>query len=249
MNPTNKADYTVHTLGMTQRFRSHLALQNELRKAFPGYDCSAIWHIVPGHGFKGKKMIITNDEDINSLYVYASGKRKKIMLSIQRSCESKEVGTRKRPKRILVTDDDDEAPEEVKEPKKKKQSKSEEKFARVQEVVEKLKGKHGTKYTIEKLNCWAHMIDMGKHDSYEEPPKLPFFGSVSRRPTSQSTGNPSTAQSQSSTQDTVVVDISPGKLVKMRGDSISQININFGMTFWRREPLLVLSIRSCRNAF
>ena len=42
--------------------------------------------------------------------------------------------------------------------------------------MEELKEKRGSKYTVERLNAWAHMINMGKHSSKDDPPNLPFFG-------------------------------------------------------------------------
>lgn len=46
----------------------------------------------------------------------------------------------------------------------------------VEDIVEKLREKHGKKFSVEKLNTWAHMINMGKHNSYDTPPNLPYFG-------------------------------------------------------------------------
>ena len=40
--------------------------------------------------------------------------------------------------------------------------------------MEELKEKHGSKYTVERLNAWAHMNNMGKHSSKDDPPDLPF---------------------------------------------------------------------------
>ena len=38
-----------------------------------------------------------------------------------------------------------------------------------------LSDQHGDVYTTEQIRAWAHMLQMKKHDSYEEPPKKPFF--------------------------------------------------------------------------
>ena len=48
------------------------------------------------------------------------------------------------------------------------------KLGEVQEIYEKLHSKH-TSYDQEQLRMWAHLIQMGKHDSYEVPPYKPFF--------------------------------------------------------------------------
>ena len=45
----------------------------------------------------------------------------------------------------------------------------------VQEVVDELKKKHGSKYSSERLNAWAHVVNLGKHGSLDEPPDLPFL--------------------------------------------------------------------------
>ena len=48
-------------------------------------------------------------------------------------------------------------------------------ISEVEDIIKKLKEKHGDDFSVEKLNCWAHMLNVGKHSSYDEPPDLPFF--------------------------------------------------------------------------
>ena len=33
----------------------------------------------------------------------------------------------------------------------------------VEDIIKKLKEKHGDTYLVEKLNCWGHMLNVGKH--------------------------------------------------------------------------------------
>ena len=49
------------------------------------------------------------------------------------------------------------------------------KICEVEEVVKKLRDKHGSKYSVEQLNAWAHLVNVKKHDSYEHPPLLSWF--------------------------------------------------------------------------
>lgn len=49
------------------------------------------------------------------------------------------------------------------------------KLSDVEELVKKLTEKHQSKYTVEQMNTWAHMIHMGKHKSLDEPPSVPYF--------------------------------------------------------------------------
>ena len=48
----------------------------------------------------------------------------------------------------------------------------------IQEIIERLKEKHSNdKYTPEQLHCWANLIQMKKHASYESPPEYRYFNS------------------------------------------------------------------------
>ena len=48
-------------------------------------------------------------------------------------------------------------------------------MALVDDIYEELQAKHKSKYSPEQLRTWAHLLQMGKHGSYEEPPDKPFF--------------------------------------------------------------------------
>lgn len=45
----------------------------------------------------------------------------------------------------------------------------------VEDIVKKLQTQHGSLMKVEQYNAWAHMINTGKHSSYDEPPELPYF--------------------------------------------------------------------------
>ena len=42
-------------------------------------------------------------------------------------------------------------------------------------VYEQLRDKHKSLYDEERLRMWAHLIQMGKHASLDEPPDKPLF--------------------------------------------------------------------------
>ena len=44
-----------------------------------------------------------------------------------------------------------------------KQNACMQKITEVEEIVSDLQQRHGSEYSVEKLNAWAHMIHMGKH--------------------------------------------------------------------------------------
>ena len=81
------------------------------------------------------------------------------------------------------------------------------KMALVDDIYEELQAKHKSKYSLEQLRAWAHLLQMGKHESYEEPPDKPFRG---RKPSALNTP-------------TQPAGISPGKKVNMRTELINQL--------------------------
>ena len=77
-----------------------------------------------------------------------------------------------------------------------------------------LKAKHGTQYSVEKLNAWAHLIHIGKHESHDTPPDLPYFvGRVKKK------GN-STAPSH----EMPLPCMSPGKRINLRSECMDQLS-------------------------
>jgi hypothetical protein len=88
------------------------------------------------------------------------------------------------------------------------------KISDVELVVMRLKEKHASLYSVEKLNARAHMIDIGKHDSYDVPPDLPYFrGRITKSPTTPG----------SSPQPVTSCSASPSKRISMRTQLLSQM--------------------------
>ena len=90
-----------------------------------------------------------------------------------------------------------------------KRNASSQKLHEVEKIVKELQEKHASHYSIEKLNAWAHLLHIGKHDSYETPPNLPYFGKQ------KSSGSQKAQPVQLSS--------SPGKRLGLRGDCIEQL--------------------------
>ena len=77
----------------------------------------------------------------------------------------------------------------------------------VQEIIQKLKQKHGSKYAAEKYNAWAHMINMGKHGSYEDAPDYAYFGRKQKLKAIQST--PAATASSSTSENVPAIQPTP----------------------------------------
>ena len=48
-------------------------------------------------------------------------------------------------------------------------------WARLKEIYEKFREKHGKKFKPEQLRAWANMMQLDKHSSLDEPPSGRFF--------------------------------------------------------------------------
>ena len=77
--------------------------------------------------------------------------------------------------------------------KRSRYSKQIDKMREVEEIEDDLRSKHEGKYTEEQIRMWAHLIQMNKHTSYEEPPNKKFWKTSDSSGSSQ--GNSSSKSS------------------------------------------------------
>ena len=105
----------------------------------------------------------------------------------------------------------------------------------IEEIVSQLQEKHGTNYSVEKLNCWAHLILMKKHASYDIPPEYPYFkgkrgdpkgGNSASTSVTVSPGNSASASATISRGNfaSTSATISPGKRVNLRSECMDQLD-------------------------
>ena len=92
----------------------------------------------------------------------------------------------------------------------------------IEEIVEKLKDMHSGRYSLEQYNCWAHTIDMGKHNSYESPPDLPFFVGKKASTKASTPVVAAAVVTQGSTGSSTQPE-SPGKRIRYRGECMDQL--------------------------
>ena len=138
---------------------------------------------------KGKQVKISTDSEL--VIMYETHKKKKRIL-LWMKCKSKATP----PKRVLECDKSD-------LPQNKRQASLLTMMNEVDTIVTKLTDIHGKKFTPVQLNCWAHMINTHKHDSFDIPPNKPFFGKKS---------------------DGDTVGISPTKKISLRSECINQLD-------------------------
>ena len=82
---------------------------------------------------------------------------------------------------ISDTDSDEEKPMTTKSKKRKKKTRQEEKLDRIDDLIDDLKLKHGTKYNAVQYRMWAETIDSGRHSSLEIAPRGSIFKSQAKK--------------------------------------------------------------------
>ena len=146
-NPNCKADFCMRKLDATSAFTSFDAIKQKLNTTLQapvsnlGYTC-----IRPGHGWKGRQELIDNDTDVKEMYaVY--GKKTSILLWCHLFSTKKQPC--KRPNE----------PKDMASAPSSKRNACMQKITEVEEIVSDLQQRHGSEYSVEKLNAWAHNYD------------------------------------------------------------------------------------------
>ena len=115
-----------------------------------------------------------------------------------------------------------------------------EKEDEVDEVYKTLKEKHGSKYDVPRLRLWARMICANLHEDTENPPNIPAFSNVSKKPKKDSLtnaiegaavafanvvskGQATDLPTSTSNNPLVSSAISPGKTVELRMKHFEQL--------------------------
>lgn len=141
-----------------------------------------IGYIEPGHGMSGKKKWLTSDHDLSEMYEVSKGKHDVTIWCYGPASYSEQV-------------------RKASAPKASRHDTHVDKMAEVATMQER----HSGKYNDQQLRSWAHLIQMKKHSSYDDPPDKPFF-----RSSHKSASTPASA-------------VSPGKRINMRGQCVDQL--------------------------
>ena len=221
VNPHKKSEGRVQKLRNITEFSSLVELSEQVGSILEVSDTShfVIGYYEPGHGSKGKKRWLMDDEDVQEmLRMYT--KKKEILLW----CHDPDIEQLQTVKRKRKSAADDEG----QTPKAKSRSRFvnayEEKMAEVEEVYQTLEKKHGNSWKPEQLRAWANMYQMKKHTSLEVPPSGRFFGKQVSKPSPHATKADAVPASEvcgpliSSNQT-----MSPAKRVALRTQCIEQL--------------------------
>ena len=207
MNPIRKSDYTMHKI-KANKFKTIDELTDQLSKQLP-CKFTQFGYIEPGHGLKGKTQWITDDDDLTNMHMKC-GRRGIILWCLKQLDQPVESHKTSCSKKRTGSDPQQNAPNI----KKAKQTPYKTALSEVEKTIEDLRKKHGSLYSVEQLNCWAHMYQTQKHGSLEEPPDLPYFKAVKSKPTGRASNSlPSSSG------------ISPTKRVTLRTECMKQLEL------------------------
>lgn len=206
VNPVRKSEYTVRKLSTYDRFSSFDELTEQLQKCLDKISPSQIGYIEPGHGLKGKQRWLYTDEDVDTMYDIYKRKTEILLWCFSENPEGSEITTCSKSKKAETSS------------KSKKE-------AIASKINEEVQDKHGNQYSVEKCNAWAHLIHVGKHDSHDDPPDLPYFrGTKKRKLQTASEGrenSPPSPQAASKSSPSIIT--SPSKRVGLRSQCIEQL--------------------------
>ena len=157
VNPVRKSEYVIQKVRGIPKCTTIDELKAKLCDELK-IDIAELGYISPGHGLKGKLNPLTGDEDLEDMYGEYKNKRDIILWCCTPHSKSDGGTESNRKKRSLTFDKRHEGVP----PPTKKQACAQ-KIKDVEAIVDALKEKHATKYSVEQLNAWAHMIQLGKH--------------------------------------------------------------------------------------
>ena len=188
INPLRKTIYDIKSLSFNVQACSLSELRKYVKEEVSEFQ-GILGYVEPGHGSKGKMRELHDDEDVTEMYVLHK-RRSDVLLWLYGNVESSpEVNdatpSRKRPRVDNPT------------PTTSKRESLAKTINAVEAIVEELREKHGDKrFSVEQLNCWAHMINSGKWPSQDEPPDFPFFKKQEKQKINQQTKSAADATPQ-----------------------------------------------------
>jgi hypothetical protein len=215
----------VATVGVLKQYVcSTLKVRDEDRADFE------LGYYESGHGAKGKKRWLVDDDNLEDMKMHFEGKKGEILLwcydpsipcSRKRSRKDSNPGpSAPKSKNSKSRGDGDPGRSATKNSKSRSRLANayEQKMTKVQEILETLKEKHGDKFKLEQLNAWANMVQMQKHVSFHDPPTGRFFvtQNKSKEVEEGATSPAYKSNSETTPPQPTVTELSPAKQVNLR---------------------------------
>ena len=150
-----------------------LDLKNELLKQFSKKTVSEDLKFDVGYYQGTKRIWIRNEADLKDFFQALQTKGATLWCDGVAHCKT---STRKHS-RCATPDssESDECETPARGKRKKKKTAYEQKLERIDDIVDKLREKHGSRFTSLQYRVWAETVNAGRHDGMESPPRGSFF--------------------------------------------------------------------------
>ena len=214
MNPGRKRDYAIKKIKAI-KFSHVDDMRDHLSTLLPGF--TQLGYTDPGHGLKGKTQWLTDDEDLTDMYSKYGGKHD-ILLWCLKQMDDQPGSSQPSSKKRTASVPSKNGPKEKKAKHDYTATVSE-----VEGIVIKLQEKHASLYTVEQLNCWAHMFHTKKHSSLDSPPNLPYFKAAKDKKST------AVAAHDTHSSHSLPSGISPSKRVNLRTECIKQLELWYSL--------------------
>ena len=197
INPVKKSEYVVQKLRITTAFKSIDEIKETLVSTVQGLPSviDQLGYIEPGHGAKGKQRWLSVYEDLKDMYLLHQ--KKQLWYGEKQESSSK-----------LANNKRQHSPEPQSSQKRSRYSNHTDVMLKVDEIEDELLEMHDGEYSREQIRAWAHLIQMGKHRSYDCAPNKPFW----KTPSGKNKKAPDSA-----------VTVSPGKKIQLQGQLVDQL--------------------------
>ena len=220
INPDRRSDYKnylirdVHSNDVQSLNGVKTLLQEELGERAPtSFDFDVGF-------YRGNKQVwMRSDNDVKEFLSILKEKPECVLWCMGRS-------TKKRSRDHRNSSEESDACHEVARKSKKKKTTYEDKQEMVDDTVDELRSKHGTKFTSLQYRVWAETILSGSHESLDDPPRGSFFGckgQVGKKAACSNVSSQQPASPTSSHSQPTGLSLTPGKTAELRSTYIKQI--------------------------
>ena len=220
-NRRKKSQYNIKSLGSKEQFYTIDDLKLYVTGVVENFD-GTLGYIEPGHGTKGKMVFLSDDDDLYEMYVVHK-RKPEVLLWCYGDVDKDSTALADGEVSVTRKRCGDQSEREC--PASKRTQSISNTLSAVESIITKLREKHGKgSFSVEKLNCWAHMINSGKWSSYDNPPNLPFFKEKKEHTSAHSSMNVSSQVNASGSVPAPSLSSSPGKRLNLRMQCIEQLS-------------------------
>ena len=153
INRSWKSAFYIKPLLYKQRFSTLNELKKRIVEKIGPIEDDVVGYIEPSHGQRGKIQDLSDEDDLSEMYVLFKRQNNNVLLW----CYDGNVGE---PSNVLTRKRTAQTTSDSAPSSKRQAIATCKSISEVEDIIKKLKVKHGDDFSAEKLNCWAHMLNV-----------------------------------------------------------------------------------------